>query len=76
MRTRIALVCLLVGSAACTTVSSELRTTQGLYKDARYEETQRWLADLELSRDEMSPAELARFHYLRGMTAFPVRVRG
>ena len=65
-----ALLCLLLGCVACTSVSSELRTTQTLYKDARYEEAQLWLAELEGSSNDMSPAELARFHYLRGMTAF------
>jgi len=70
VRSRGALVCLLLTCASCTSVSSELRTTQSLYKDARYEEAQRWLAELELACADMSPAELARFHYLRGMTAF------
>jgi len=70
VRSRGALVCLLLTCGACTTVSSELRTTQSLYKDARYEEAQRWLAELEMSSADMSPGELARFHYLRGMTAF------
>jgi hypothetical protein len=65
-----ALVGLLLICGACTTVSTELRTTQSLYKDARYEEAQRWLAELELVSADMTPAELARFHYLRGMTAF------
>jgi hypothetical protein len=61
---------LVLSCGACTTVSTELRTTQTLYKDARYEEAQRWLAELEMSSSHMSPAELARFYYLRGMTAF------
>jgi hypothetical protein len=69
VRSRGALVYLLL-TCACTTVSTELRTTQSLYKDARYEEAQRWLAELELEKADMSPSELARFHYLRGMTAF------
>ena len=70
MPTRWLLLCVLVCFSACTTVSSELRTTQTLYKDARYEEAQLWLAELEMSCADMSPAELARFYYLRGMTAF------
>lgn len=60
----------LFSCGACTSVSTELRTTQALYKDARYEEAQRWLAELELASADMTPAERARFYYLRGMTAF------
>jgi hypothetical protein len=70
MQPRYPLILIALGCAACTDVSSELRTTQALYKDARYEEAQRWLADLENASSDMSPAELARFYYLRGMTAF------
>jgi len=54
----------------CTSVSSELRTTALLYKDARYEEAQLWLSQLEDETDSMSDSDLAQFSYLRGMTAF------
>jgi radical SAM superfamily enzyme with C-terminal helix-hairpin-helix motif len=41
-----------------------------LYKDARYEEAQLWLSELQGQAHEMPKAELSRFYYLRGMTAF------
>jgi hypothetical protein len=64
---------LLVSSFAasgCTSVSSELRMAQLLYRDARYEDALAWLTDLERERSSMSPADLSRFYYLRGMTGF------
>jgi hypothetical protein len=63
--------CLLLSSAAgCTTASSELRASQALYKDARYEECQRYLEALEVEVESMNERDLTRFYYLRGMTAF------
>ena len=56
--------------SGCASVTSDLQRAQLLYKDARYEETEAWLGELEHDAPSMSPAELARFHYLRGMTAF------
>ena len=54
----------------CTSLSSELRTAQLLYTDARYEDAMLWLTELEGETTEMSESELARFYYLRGMTGF------
>lgn len=72
MRDALAFACAvwLVSAAACTTVRSDLRTAQLLYKDARYEEAALWLSELESQAPDMDDGELARFHYLRGMTAF------
>jgi tetratricopeptide (TPR) repeat protein len=66
-----ALVVLTLASAvACTPVATELHTAQLLYKDARYEEAQIWLGELQVEASSMPPAELARYYYLRGMTAY------
>jgi hypothetical protein len=54
----------------CTSLATELRTAQVLYADARYEEALLWLSELQAETSSMSPAELARFYYLRGMTGF------
>jgi tetratricopeptide (TPR) repeat protein len=59
-----------LAAAGCTTTASELRASQALYKDARYEECQRYLEALELEVRDMSDQDLARFYYLRGMTAY------
>jgi hypothetical protein len=67
---RIACAFWLVATAACTTVRSDLHTAQLLYNDARYEEAALWLGQLEAEVPDMEGTELARFHYLRGMTAF------
>ena len=70
MRRALALVCVMAAAASCTTTAKELRATQALYKDARYEECQRYLETLELDVDTMGDDDLTRFYYLRGMTAF------
>src|SRR5690349_7125746 len=59
-----------VWAAGCTSIGSELRTAQLLYTDARYEEALVWLSELQVETAAMSPAELTRFYYLRGMTGF------
>jgi hypothetical protein len=56
--------------AACTSTASELRTTQTLYKDARYEQCQQFLEALEPDVPDMNDRDLTRYYYLRGMTAF------
>ena len=67
-RAALAICAVLLG--ACTSLSSELQRAQSLYGDARYEDAQAWLAQLNNEADGMSPSERARFYYLRGMTAF------
>ena len=62
-------LCVLIAASACTTAASELRSSQALYKDARYEECQRYLEALELEAPSMNDGDLTRFYYLRGMTA-------
>jgi hypothetical protein len=67
---RSAVILGLLLAAACTTTASELRASQTLYKDARYEECQRYLEALEVDVRDMNDRDLTRFYYLRGMTAF------
>ena len=62
---------LIVSSAsACTSVGKDLATVAVLYRDARYEAASAWLAQLSLETASMDLRERARFHYLRGMTAY------
>jgi len=70
MRTAPLVIGLLLLANACTTAASELRASQALYKDARYEACQRYLEALELEAETMNDRDLTRFYYLRGMTAF------
>lgn len=69
-RAVLVLVGFTLGGAACTSAASQLQTAQLLYKDARYEQAQAWLGELEADAPGMAPADQARFYYLRGMTAF------
>ena len=57
-------------SAACTSVAKDLQTVSLLYRDARYEAASAWLTQLSLEVSSMDLRERARFHYLRGMTAY------
>jgi hypothetical protein len=41
-----------------------------LYRDARYEAAAAWLQQLSLEIASMDLRERAKFHYLRGMTAY------
>jgi hypothetical protein len=70
MRSLFVVTCLLLVTSACTTAASELRASQALYKDARYEECQHYLEALEVEVEAMNDRDLTRFYYLRGMTAF------
>jgi len=56
--------------AACTSIAKDLDTVGALYRDARYEAASAWLAQLKLDTTSMSLRERAKFHYLRGMTAY------
>lgn len=57
-------------AVACTSVNTDLRQAQLLYKDARYEDALLWLGELQQETADMDGGELARFYYLRGMTGF------
>jgi hypothetical protein len=72
MRTHHALALALVVpyAAACTSVNTDLRQAQLLYKDARYEDALLWLGELQNETADMDRSQLARFYYLRGMTGF------
>ncbi len=70
---RLCLACLAgvsITLASCTSVSNDLRTVAVLYRDARYEAAAAWLDQLALELPSMDLRERARFHYLRGMTAY------
>lgn len=65
----LASACLLVASA-CTGVTQDLDLVASLYRDARYEAAAAWLQELETEAPGMNLHQRARFHYLRGMTAY------
>jgi hypothetical protein len=51
-------------------VQRDLSAANALYADARYEAVQAWLAQLRTDYASMSATDVARFHYLSGMTAY------
>lgn len=60
----------LLSQDGCTSVAKDLGTVSLLYRDARYEAASAWLSQLSLEVPSMDLRERAKFHYLRGMTAY------
>ncbi len=56
--------------AGCVSATSDLRAAGDLYRDARYEAAWAWLDSLAPEVGALSPADVAIYHYLRGMTAY------
>jgi len=54
----------------CAALRDDLRRAEAAFGEARYENAQVWLSDLEPSVPEMDRELRARFYYLSGMTAF------
>ncbi len=62
------LVCFLF--LGCAALRDDLRHAERAFSEARYENAQVWLSDLEPSVPEMDRELRSRFYYLAGMTAF------
>jgi len=54
----------------CAALRDDLRHAEQAFSEARYENAQTWLTDLEPSIPEMDRELRSRFYYLSGMTAF------
>lgn len=60
----------------CAALRDDLRRAEQAFGEARYENAQTWLTDLEPSVPEMDRELRSRFYYLAGMTAFRTGDRG
>lgn len=72
--------CALLGGAllllsACTNYSHQLQRGQGYYERNQYEMALAVWRNLEADQDSLSDAEMVRYCYLRGMTAFRLGYR-
>jgi hypothetical protein len=72
---RLAFAALAVVFVACSGVDYDLRTASELYRDARYEAVQAWIAQLKREYPQMDATQRATFHYLSGMTAYRLAQR-
>lgn len=54
----------------CAALESEMTSARTAYAQARYEQANQWLDDLEDDEGDMDPDMRASYLYLRGMTAF------
>lgn len=70
MRTMLATLLLALG---CGGMSGALHRAESAYDEARYEDATTWLEDVEPGVHGADPSLRARFHYLRGMTAFHLK---
>jgi hypothetical protein len=66
------LVCL---TCACTSLGDEVRRAEQAFTEARYEDAEAWLSDLEPSLGKMSTPLRARYYYLAGMSAYRIGER-
>lgn len=64
------LICVVYAAAACGSVDHDLHAAHALYRDARYEAAEAWLAQLRDDYASMSKSERAQLHFLTGMTAY------
>jgi hypothetical protein len=72
---RLAFAAVAVVFVACSGADYDLRTASELYRDARYEAVQAWIAQLRREYSQMDAAQRATFHYLSGMTAYRLAQR-
>lgn len=63
-----------VGSA-CTSLGDDVRRAEQAFSEARYEDVEEWLSDLEPSLGKMSTPLRARYYYLAGMSAYRIGQR-
>jgi len=56
--------------SACASLRDQMFAAQGAYDEARYDEADVWLVDLERDTADMDPAMRARYYYYRGMTSY------
>jgi hypothetical protein len=61
---------LTLAAGGCTSIAQDLDTVSVAYRDARYELASAWLEQLSADLPAMDLRQRARFHYLRGMTAY------
>jgi len=54
---------------SCTTLNDDLTRAQTAFEQARYEDAEAWLTDLEPSLPKFEPLDRARYYYLAGMSA-------
>lgn len=66
----LALCLLLLLGAGCAQLSDEMFMAETAYEQARYEESDVWLEDLERDVADMGVDMRARFYFLRGMTEY------
>jgi hypothetical protein len=66
----------LLPALACTSLRDDLQRAEQAFAEARYEDVEVWLADLQPSLTQMAASERARYYYLAGMSAYRIGARG
>jgi len=68
-------IVLLGPGGACTSLGDDVRRAEQAFSEARYEDVEAWLSDLEPSLGKMSTPLRARYYYLAGMSAYRIGQR-
>ncbi len=55
---------------ACAAVRDDMRRAEAAFDEARYEQVEIWLAELQSSVPDMDRPTRARFYYLRGIASY------
>lgn len=71
-RAAIALPLIALLAVGCTGLGDDLRRAEQAFSEARYEDVEEWLGDLEPSVGKMSTPLRARYYYLAGMSAYRI----
>jgi hypothetical protein len=59
----------------CTSLGDDVRRAELAFSEARYEDVEEWLGDLESDLGKMSTPLRARYYYLAGMSAYRIGQR-
>jgi hypothetical protein len=69
---RVLAICML---SACTGLTDDLRRAETAFTEARYEDVEVWLHELEGDVPRMPSEQRARYYYLAGMSAYRIGAR-
>lgn len=74
-RRLVSVVLLCCSTLGCTSLGDDVQRAERAFHEARYEDVEVWLADLEPSLGKMEAPLRARYYYLAGMSALRIGKR-
>jgi len=74
-RTCVCLLLLACSVLSCTSLGDDVQRAERAFHEARYEDVEVWLTDLEPSLGKMETPLRSRYYYLAGMSAYRIGKR-